>query len=280
MLPADHPVWVAAEEPLPVEESDFTLELAVPGWQVSGTRSDGIARVVNHGTDHSVPGDSRADSPLYARLGYSTHTMPPLSTPYWAQPLENSVSLVHPSLGLSHRNGFTAVSPGSSIVSTHWVRTSDDTGPEHGSGRGGAVVAGPPIAVASALRGSHEVRLARIDGPVEPGWLLEMSGWPLTAPTPPTAVLNAVHNDSLTSSIQPHLGFTAVDIRRTDDSEALGNHTAIPVTQAPAVPAQLYAAVITLAGTPEPPPHLTLDNTTLYITWADTTHSTLTLPAP
>ncbi|MET7280594.1 DUF2264 domain-containing protein [Kribbella sp. NPDC005582] len=303
MLPADHPVWVAAEEPLPVEESDFTVELSVPGWQVSGTRSDGIVRVVNHGTDHSVPGDSRADSPLYARLGYSTHTMPPLSSPYWAQPLENSVSLVHPSLGLSHRNGFTTVGSGSSIASVHWVRTSDDHGPEHGSGRGGAVVAGPPIAMASAVRGSHEVRLARIDGPVEPGWLLEMSGWPLTATTPPTAVVNeraAVQipgptspnqphpgptspsdpHPGLTSSIQPHLGFTAVDIRRTDNSEALGNHTAIPITQAPAVPAQLYAAVISLATTPEPPPHLTLDNTTLHITWPDTTHSTLTLPAP
>ncbi len=134
--------------------------------------------------------------------------------------------------------------------------------------------------MASAVHGSHEVRLARIDGPVDPGWLLEMSGWPLTAPTPPTAVPNGLQTADLTSTVQPYLGFTTVDVRRTDNPDALGNHTAIPLTQAPAVPAQLYAAVITLSATPQPPPHLTLEDTTLQITWPDTTQSTLTLPTP
>ncbi|GAA3595766.1 DUF2264 domain-containing protein [Kribbella ginsengisoli] len=281
MLPASHPVWTAAEEPLPVERSDFTRELAEPGWLISGTRADGIVRVVNHGTDHSVPGDERADSPLYARLGYSTHTMPPLSTPYWAQPLENSVSIVHPELGRSHRNGFTTTGSNASIAVTHWVRTTDDTGPEHGSGRGGGVVTGPTVAMVSSLRGSHEVRAARIDpdAVVEPGLLLEMSGWPLTSDTPPSAVLEAradVRAAELLSSVEGRIGFDAVDVRRSDEPEALGNHTAIPVVSAAAVPGQILVAIVSLSGgRPEPVPSLAVDGGCIRVTWSDGTDEIL-----
>ena len=75
-LPADHPVWTAAEEPLPVEVADDLVAVAAPGWIVSGTHDDGIVRVVNHGTDHALEGSLGGDSPLYARLGYSTATAP------------------------------------------------------------------------------------------------------------------------------------------------------------------------------------------------------------
>ena len=85
-LPADHPVWTAAEEPLPVEERDALRAVRAPGWLVSGTRADGIVRVVNHGTDHAVEGATVADSPLYARLGYSTATSPVLDDSGWLRP--------------------------------------------------------------------------------------------------------------------------------------------------------------------------------------------------
>jgi hypothetical protein len=283
MLPADHPVWTAPEEPLPVERADFTLTLPEPGWLVSGTRADGTVRITNHGTDHAITGDNRADSPLYARLAYSTHTMPPLAKDFWAQPLENSISLVHPDSGLSHRNGFTAVTPSTSIASTHWVRTSDDAGPDHGSGRGGAVVAGPMVTMASSLRGSHEVRAARIDpeAAVEPGWLLELSGWPLTSDTPPSAALDAsveVRAAGLLSTVEGRIGFDATDVRRSDGSGALGNHTAIPLVRAPAVPGQVSVAVVSLSGGhPEPPPHLALDGNDVRITWPEGTNEILSL---
>ncbi len=283
MLPADHPVWTAAEEPLPVERSDFTRELAEPGWLVSGTQSDGIVRIVNHGTDHSVPGDERADSPLYARLGYSTHTMPPLSTPYWAQPLENSISIVHPDLGLSHRNGFTTLGPGSSIATTHWVRTTDDTGPEHGSGRGGAVVPGPIVAMTSVLRGSHEVRAARIDPNAElgPDWQIEFSGWPLTADLVTVVSQAEARASNLVSTIKPHTGFDSTNIRQAADSEALGTHTATPYLRAPATPGTLYLAISSLCGpTPEPEPQIHRTPTHLHITWPDNTQTTHPLPTP
>lgn len=283
MLPADHPVWTAPEEPLPVEQSDFTRQLAEPGWLVSGTRADGIVRVVNHGTDHSVPGDSRADSPLYARLGFSTHTMPPMSKPFWAQPLENSISIVHPELGLSHRNGFTTVSPNTSIATTHWVRTTDDEGPEHGSGRGGTVVAGPTVAMASLLRGSHEVRAARIhpDTQLEPEWLLEISGWPLSTDEPPPAPAEPrteVRTGALVSTVEGRVGFASTEVRRTERSDAVGNYTAVPLVRAPAVAGEIFAAVVSLTGGDcEPAPQVELDGPNLLITWSDGVTETLSL---
>ncbi len=55
-LPADHPVWSASPEPLPVETADQLRVIAAPGWIVSATRDDGIVRVLNHGTDHGIEG--------------------------------------------------------------------------------------------------------------------------------------------------------------------------------------------------------------------------------
>ncbi|TWD82210.1 hypothetical protein FB561_3338 [Kribbella amoyensis] len=286
MLPADHPVWTAEEEPLPVESGDFAITLPEPGWLVSGTRSDGIVRVVNHGTDHSNEDDRRADSPLYARLAYSTHTMPPMSTPFWAEALENSVTVVHPELGTSHRNGFRTISPNASVTSSHWVRTAEDTSPEHGSGRGGTVIEGPELVVASALRGSHEVRAVRIhpDAELDPTWLLELSGWPLSADTPPTSttdVVARVDTDDLTSIVANSTGFTTAEVRHVEQASATGNHTAIPLLRTTPEPGTVYVAVVTLAGAPpEESPRTALDGTTVTITWSDGTTEELRLDVP
>ena len=63
-------------EPLPVEAGDTLRAVRAAGWIVSGTHDDGIVRVVNHGTDHAAEGSLVGDSPLYARIGYSTATSP------------------------------------------------------------------------------------------------------------------------------------------------------------------------------------------------------------
>ena len=79
-------MWTAAPEPLPVDAGDVLAVAAAPGWAISTTRDDGIARVVNHGTDHALPGSDGGDSPLYARLGYSTATSPLLDAEAWSSP--------------------------------------------------------------------------------------------------------------------------------------------------------------------------------------------------
>jgi hypothetical protein len=272
MLPADHPVWTATEEPLPVETGDFTLEIPEPGWIVSGTKADGVVRIVNHGTDHSVPGDRRADSPLYARLGYSTHTMPPLDQEAWSAAIENSVALVHPEFGPSHRNGFTTVRTGVSVTSAHWVRTDEDKGAEHGSGRGGSVIDGPRMVVGSVLRGSHEVRAVVVEEEVDPSLQLEFSGWPLSADEPPTEIEEGhkakVSANGLVSSVAagPDLEY---DVRRPTDASPVGHHTAIPCARTHPEPGTVYVAIVTLGGSPERTPAVSHEARTLRISWPD-----------
>jgi hypothetical protein len=94
LLPATHPVWTGPELPAPIDVHDRVQAIRPIGWLVSGTASDGIVRVINHGVDHSsaTPG---AESWLYNRYGYSTATAPvPLTDGSAGQALDNQVALV------------------------------------------------------------------------------------------------------------------------------------------------------------------------------------------
>ncbi|WP_055715501.1 DUF2264 domain-containing protein [Streptomyces torulosus] len=76
LLPPDHPVWTATEEAAPVERADEMRPLGPPNWLLQSTRSDGLVRLHNHGSE-----DVRYD-PYYTRLAYSTVTAPvPLAEP-------------------------------------------------------------------------------------------------------------------------------------------------------------------------------------------------------
>ncbi|RKN37102.1 DUF2264 domain-containing protein [Streptomyces hoynatensis] len=199
-LPAGHPVWTAPEEPLPVEREDVTRVVAAPGWLVSARRADGFAIVLNHGTDHAAEGAETADAPLYARLGYSTATLPPPTGPAVADPLDNSVVLLDAAGRATHRSGFATLFarrlPGGVLAAAsrgraHWVDARADASPDHGSGRAGAVLPGPLLTVASLLRDGVEVRLARIEeggAPAEGAaalLALRFGGWPLAADEEP-----------------------------------------------------------------------------------------------
>ncbi|MEU5597751.1 DUF2264 domain-containing protein [Streptomyces sp. NPDC020298] len=70
LLPPDHEVWTAAEEPGPAERADAVTPVAAPNWLLQSTRSDGLVRLHNHGSE-----DVRYD-PYYTRLAYSTVTAP------------------------------------------------------------------------------------------------------------------------------------------------------------------------------------------------------------
>jgi hypothetical protein len=263
-LPADHPVWTAVEEPLPVDEGDFQRVVRAPGWLVSGTRADGVVRVVNHGTDHATPGDHRGDSPLYARLGYSTATSPIMAAD---DPADQSVVLVDPSGRPSHRTGFdtlltgllpTGTALGASRWQAHWVDPDPDA-PDHGSGRPGAVTLGPGITVVSAVRGPWEARLVRVSGPCE--LRLVINGWPLPAGSP------------LTSRVLPGPGLDLYGTTHAEDATPLSADTAIPWcgTSGAAVPDQWYVSFVFLGTTPDPAPTVTWTSATATITWPDAT---------
>ncbi|MFB6934645.1 DUF2264 domain-containing protein [Streptomyces chartreusis] len=70
LLPADHEVWTAREEPGPAERVDAVTAIAAPNWLLQSTSSDGVVRLHNHGSE-----DVRYD-PHYTRLAYSTATRP------------------------------------------------------------------------------------------------------------------------------------------------------------------------------------------------------------
>ncbi|MEV6592092.1 DUF2264 domain-containing protein [Streptomyces acidicola] len=70
LLPEDHEVWTATEESGPVERADEVRPVGPPNWLLQATRSDGLVRLHNHGSE-----DVRYD-PYYTRLAYSTVTEP------------------------------------------------------------------------------------------------------------------------------------------------------------------------------------------------------------
>jgi hypothetical protein len=73
LLPPEHEVWTATEEPGPVDRADEVRPVPVPNWLLQATRSDGVVRLHNHGSE-----DVRYD-PYYTRLAYSTATAPSAS---------------------------------------------------------------------------------------------------------------------------------------------------------------------------------------------------------
>ncbi|MEU3791035.1 DUF2264 domain-containing protein [Streptomyces fructofermentans] len=70
LLPADHAVWTAPEEPGPADRADAVTPVRPPNWLLQSTRADGLVRLHNHGSE-----DVRYD-PYYTRLAYSTATAP------------------------------------------------------------------------------------------------------------------------------------------------------------------------------------------------------------
>ena len=170
-LPADHPVWTTVEKPLPVERADFLRVIDAPGWLVSGTKTDGIVRISNHGTDHAGEGSQATDSPIYARLGYSTATIPPLTGRAVTRPFDSSIAILNNAGELTHRTGFRrnllgrseTCAFGVTTISPHWVQTSGSDDRDHGSGLEGESSAAPTIVAASVVRGPWEVRMMRFE---------------------------------------------------------------------------------------------------------------------
>lgn len=190
-LPADHPVWTDPDEPLPVETADRLLAIRAPGWLVSGTRADGLVRVINHGTDHAVEGSTVSDSPLYARLGYSTATSPVLDESGWEAPVDQTVALVDATGRVSHRAGMrplavdvvstqdgVPVGVAASVADAHWVQIEPGQR-DHGSGRHGAASPAGRLTTVSLVRRAWEIRLVRVDEPASAATALRIGGWPV-----------------------------------------------------------------------------------------------------
>jgi hypothetical protein len=143
LLPPGHEVWTAAEEPAPAERADAVTPVGPPNWLLQSTRSDGVVRLHNHGSE-----DVRYD-PYYTRLAYSTVTAPSPSH-------DNSVLV-------GDDPGRTGIEPLG--VGEGWAASRHTAG-------GGARVTSVVLA-----HGAAEVRAHLVTG-AEPGTPVRVTGWP------------------------------------------------------------------------------------------------------
>ena len=263
-LPADHPVWTADDAPLPGAAADDLRAVRPAGWLVSGTHTDGVVRVVNHGVDHARPGDRVGDSPLYARLGYSTATAPLLDPASWSDPVDQSVVLADAAGARTHRAGFTTLAlraprtvdatgtdvpagsaalAGASRAAAHWLAPSPGSASAgHGYGAAGTARDAGTVTVVSLVRGAWEVRLVRVARAVPEAVELQVGGWPLAADDAPVATrsddgveVTAGTATSLLAVPGPPAGTpVTTSVVRREDASPLGRHAAVPVVSAPA----------------------------------------------
>ncbi|HEX7164824.1 MAG TPA: DUF2264 domain-containing protein [Trebonia sp.] len=268
-LPAGHPVWSAAAEPLPVECGDTLRVISAPGWLVSGTQADGIVRVINHGTDHARPGELTADSPLYARLGYSTATSPLLDADAWRNPLEQAVAITDASGRATHRtameplavriddSGAVPVAVGGSTWQAHWVAT-DERQQRHGSGLVGVVEGAGRVTVVSLVRGPWEFRLVRVDdladGLDAVSLRLRIGGWALSGASSAgsaggtAAEVTDGTRRSRLAAVPGHAVAIAGWASR-EDADPLGPVSVVPYLEVPVTPGQ-WVAVLSELGEP------------------------------
>ena len=254
VLPADHPVWAAPAERLPVERGDVLRAIEVPGWLVSGTADDGIVRVINHGTDHALPGDVVGDSPLYTRIGYSTVTAPLLDEQAWRDPVEQSVAVLNADGVGTHRaalnllgtwiDGDVGIAGSSSVA--HWL-VSAPPQPNHGSGLSGEFESLAELTVWSLVRGPWEIRLARLanDAPQT----IRVGGWPLVNATANPETDAVVLTDGThTSFISALLGTAQASVSERPEASALGAVATVPTVNFSTNGGEWIAVLIGLSG--------------------------------
>nr|WP_236571314.1 DUF2264 domain-containing protein [Microbacterium hydrocarbonoxydans] len=283
-LPADHPVWSAASVPLPVERADVLRVAEAPAWIISATTDDGIVRVVNHGADHARPGDLVGDSPLYARLGYSTAASPLLNGDAWAEPLEQSVVLLHADGRATHRAGMRVLGVrrdgvaaiAGSEATAHWIAP-DATQTRHGSGITGAVELAGTITTWSIVRGAWEVRLVRVDALEAQAapTALRIGGWALAAGDVESAVTADVASASARGRHGSIVALTpggTPSIETRHDASPLGHLAAVPVVTYPVTTGEWIATAVHLSDrAPASVPSVRIDVDDVVITWPDST---------
>ena len=266
-LPASHPVWTATEEALPIETEDATRTIAAAGWAVSATSADGIVRVANHGTDLVPEGRHEAEHPMYARIGYSTATFPPLLGPDTRSPIAGAVSLLDAGGRGTHRTGFRArgtasaegVAAAFSCHRAFWLRDED------------AVEEGPLVSVASVLHGAWEVRIVQCEA--QDAHPVRVGGWALAADEDPVREDDStvIDGTGLRSSLVVLSG-SSVDfgVYRDAGVSPLGDRVAVPwaVVDAP-VPSPIVVAMGLGRDEHDRPPQITRDGDRMTIVWSD-----------
>ncbi|MFK4835136.1 DUF2264 domain-containing protein [Microbacterium sp. ZW T2_14] len=309
LLPERHPEWSAAPEAPASTESVRLRSFTAPGWLVVRSEADGIARVLNHGSDgfRGPGGGVRADNPLYHRLGYSTATSPDLSLEGIAEPLESHVALLDAAGSPSHRDRIQRVHLGDRVAVSrsrvHWLDTPATAGA--GAATAGAVAdvagwaalrRGPRVTVASVVHGVRELRLAwwnavasdpqptAIDDldavwpEAEGPWSFRIGGWALPvhdgrwqAPDASTAI----RDDGVASAVIGVRGLERQGLTHRTGGDPFGAGSVTPWARGtvPAAEGEVVAALVALGTMStldlETPPQIDVAAGRITVRWSD-----------
>ncbi|MEV6550076.1 DUF2264 domain-containing protein [Streptomyces sp. NPDC051597] len=245
LMPPEHPVWTAVEEPLPAERADAVRVLGPPNILLQSTVSDGLVRLHNHGNNHV----GAEEDPCYARFAYSTRT--------------------GPASGAVRDNHFGLVLDDGTVTAR---------GPAEpvGHGPGWAASASRPlpgvrIVSATLVHGRAEVRAHRVDG-APPGTRVRQTGWAVTGPRE-TGQLHAVWG------YEPH-----ARVGEDAGSTLFGPSSRVAVLEgATGEGPSVFVALVSLTGEEHPAPlpdlvtRIRVEGHTVRVTWRDGTTADLVL---
>ncbi|MFF5333331.1 DUF2264 domain-containing protein [Streptomyces sp. NPDC013181] len=248
LMPADHPVWTAPEEPLPAETADAVTRLGPTGMLLQSTAADGLVRLHNHGSNHV--GDD--EDPGYARFAYSTRT-----GPTHGAVRDNHFALLLDGAPTTRRTAepLTAEPPAPGLaVSAH------------------TPCPGVRVVSATLAHGRAEVRAHLVSGAPE-GTPVRQTGW-------------ATDDPALTAQLHPVHGYSGPAHRLPGGSTMFGAASALlALDGATTGERSLFVALASLTGEPDPDPVTALADVRVQgpdeirVTWQDGTTAVLRVPA-
>ncbi|RJL32791.1 DUF2264 domain-containing protein [Bailinhaonella thermotolerans] len=234
LLPPGHAVWTAPELPLPIESGDVTAAIPAAGLLLHGTRHDGIARLVNHGSDHNPPPPAEAaDDPHYAKLAYSSRTAPDASPDAFRRGVDNHLALLDGDAVSRRARVHPLACSGRQASSWHEVRL---PGGEEAR-----------VESHSLVRGPWEVRVHYVTAPArvavrEGGHAVAAASAPETARGDGWAL--ARRPDGLTSAVVGLYGWREAEVAAAVEANAFGPRSATPYLWSPGDPGVLVSLVV------------------------------------
>ncbi|ONI87744.1 hypothetical protein ALI22I_21405 [Saccharothrix sp. ALI-22-I] len=244
LLPPDHPVWTDAEEAAPVDLADQVVAMPAPGWLLHATRSDGVVRLVNHGSDRDrVQDPNGVPDPHYLKFGYTSHTGPEVGT----AGVDNDLAVIAPDGTASARRRIEPLS-----VSDRFAASAYRDGPVR-------------VVTASVVHGAAEIRIHQVTAPA--GHQVRDGGHALAAPVPlelreADGVALARRADGLSTAVRALHGYTSTGLVTAEGANAFGPHSATPYVIADAHPGgtAVYVSLVQLAVTGPPAPGVSVED--------------------
>lgn len=226
LLPADHPVWTAVEQPSPRECMDAVQHAEGPNYLLHSTAVDGIARVLNHGSDkYYAPGP---DDPHYRRLAYSSHTAPLFTE----DPVDNHFAVLDAQGTPSRRARIHRLESGHLKAAQHQAASwhapvwNDVEDPADSRWR---------VATATAAASGYELRVHVVEEPnmgaADPGLVpsrlrVRDGGYALADTRPPELHDHVLGVSGLHTGIWPLYGYSGSGTFRAEGVSPFGQHAA------------------------------------------------------